>query len=48
MSAPDASDAVAARCEDCERPFYVTEEPERCPYCGGEVGTEYGVVVRPH
>lgn len=44
----DPDEVVTARCEDCRRECYVTDEPDRCPYCGGEVNTGYGVVVRPH
>ena len=43
---PDG-DAVEARCRDCARECYVTDEPARCPYCGGEVDVGHGVVVRP-
>lgn len=49
MSAAENDKAVAVWCSECLRSFYVTDEPECCPYCGNaEVGTEYGVVVRPH
>lgn len=43
-----SNDAVAARCRDCHREFYVTDEPQSCPYCGGEVGTEHAVIIQPH
>lgn len=44
----DPGDAVAARCRDCLREFYVTDEPAGCPYCGeADVGTGYNVAVRP-
>lgn len=45
----ETDEAVAANCGDCGRSFYVTEEPENCPYCdGGGVEVTHGVVVRPH
>lgn len=48
MSIAEQAEAVAAWCRECERDFYVTEEPTCCPYCGeADVGAEYGVVVRP-
>lgn len=47
MSADERGAAVAT-CRECNMAFYVTDEPEFCPYCGGvSVGAEYSVMVRP-
>jgi Zn finger protein HypA/HybF involved in hydrogenase expression len=40
--------AAEARCRDCGRECYVTDQPECCPSCGGEVDIGHGVIVRPH
>lgn len=49
MSLIEPDEAVAARCRECERDFFVTSEATCCPYCGEtDVEVRYGVVVRPH
>lgn len=48
MSTLEPPAAVAAWCRECDCAFYVIDEPEHCPYCGGvSVAPEYAVVVRP-
>lgn len=48
MSAAECGAAVATWCRECDLAFYVIDEPQHCPYCGGDVEVGYGVVVRPH
>jgi|GEM_PF-5960824 len=45
---PNADTAVEATCRECGRECFVTDEPTSCPYCGGDLETGHGVVVRPH